>query len=474
MRLNRQIDTVNAHFRQLDSYYRGVQPLGFLPEHVRDEVGTRLRPLSVNFARLVVDAVEERLDVEGFRLSGDDRGSEDLWGLWQRNGMDEMSQLVHLEALVHGRAYVSIWPGPDGPVIAPESGRQVTVLVAPHNRERRAALKRWVDPDAKQASALLYLPDRIVRFESTATISIDTTLNESPLYLTSGPHTDPYWVDFTAIPSTQWAKVEEIPNPLGVVPVIPFENRSRLLSFGESELADVINLVDAIGKLWTDAMVTSEYSAAPRRYVTGLPIQEDDDGNVIPPFDSRAGRLWQAEGEEARFGQFAEADLTTYSQVIEQLVSQLGAISGLPPHYLNLGAEPASADAIRSSEASLVAKVRRKHRQFGGAWERVMRLAVASRDGYLPPRYDALETMWRDPETRTVAQQTDAALKRRDMGFPLDVLAEDLGYSPQQVERILRGQAREASRSLASVTGPLPDTPAESFREIDRDEEGAR
>jgi hypothetical protein len=55
------------------------------------------------------------------------------------------------------------------------------------------------------------------------------------------------------------------------------------------------------------------------------------------------------------------------------LAAQIAAIAGLPPHYVGLmsQANPASADAIRSAEASLVKRALRKQRVFGGSWERV-------------------------------------------------------------------------------------------------------
>jgi hypothetical protein len=100
------------------------------------------------------------------------------------------------------------------------------------------------------------------------------------------------------------------------------------------------------------------------------------------------------------------------------------------------GSEVASADAIRSSEATLVPKARRRQRAFGGAWEDVMRLAVLVRDGVQRPGMESLEVIWRDPETRTVAQAADAAVKKLAVGVSREQILEDLGYSPVQIERM--------------------------------------
>ena len=65
-----------------------------------------------------------------------------------------------------------------------------------------------------------------------------------------------------------------------------------------------------------------------------------------------------------------------------------------------------------------------------------MRLAVLVRDGVQRPGMESLETIWRDPETRTVAQAADAAVKKLAVGVSREQVLEDLGYSPVQIERM--------------------------------------
>ncbi len=146
------------------------------------------------------------------------------------------------------------------------------------------------------------------------------------------------------------------------------------------------------------------------------------------------------------------ADLSGFTNALATLTQTLGALSGLPPHYLGLhGDQPASADAIRSAEASLVAKVRRKQRVLSGGWETVMRLAVAIRDGRYDPALNRLETVWSDPETRSVAQGADAALKLVQGGLlTADVALEHyVGMTPGQIENNRNLRRRAASDSAA-------------------------
>jgi hypothetical protein len=467
-RLSRHIDYTAAWTRKLDSYLHGRQPLAMLPESVLADCGDRLPQIRINFARMVVDSLEERLDVAGFKAP-DDAVSDTTQEIWQRNNLDEFSQMAHYEALAHGRSFIMVWADATGyPRITVESARQTTVWHMPGSTHRIAALKRWVTPDGR-ALANLFLPDRILKFQSPSRITVDPYLTEAQLFMTYSGY-DPYaWWDFSQIPATGWElRADPIPNPFGVVPVIPLTNRPRILNWGESELIDVLPIVDAINKLATDMMISSEYFATPRRWVTGIEIQTDEAGAPVDPFSKTRGRNWLAEDEATKFGEFSTAELTNFTNAITALTQQLGAIAGLPPHYLGISREPASADAIRSSEAPLTNKARRRMRAFGGSWETAMRLAMAILDGYVRPGLESMECVWADPESRTIAQQADAATKLSQIGVPMEQLAEDLGYSPQEITKM----AGVVAAPTNGAGAPLPDS-VETQREIRRDENAA-
>ena len=71
----------------------------------------------------MVDSIEERLNVEGFRLGGSLTADADAWSIWQDNCLDAESQLAHSEALVLGRSYLMVWGDDDGDTRASRSSR---------------------------------------------------------------------------------------------------------------------------------------------------------------------------------------------------------------------------------------------------------------------------------------------------------------------------------------------------------------
>ncbi len=417
--LNDKLDTAAPELVRLDRYWSGTQPAAFLAPQAREALGDRLGRLTVNFPKLAVTSLAERLQVAGFRTA---HGRDDeLWTAWQKNRLDDLAAQAHTDALVYGRSFALVWAGPRGPQVTIESPRQVAVAHDPATRQVTAALKRWVQDGRGQA--MLYGPNEIVRYRSDAMVA-----------------------DPAAMPPTGWTQVDVIDNPLGVVPMVPIVNQGRLLDVdGVSEMEDILDLTDALAKLMADAMVTSEFFARPRRWVTGLEVVEDEDGQPVNPFSDELGRLWQSEDPGTKFGQFDAARLDGYSDLTAVVTQQIGALTGLPPHYLGLhGDQPPSADGIRSAESSLVSRCYQLQRTFGQAWEQVARLMLAVRDGADTADLD-VEVVWASPETRTPAQQADAAAKLVSMGVPLTVALETvMGFTPSEIERVRSARRGDA------------------------------
>lgn len=415
--------------RLMDSYYEGTQPLSYLAPEIQAELSDRMRQLVINWPQLVVDALDERLDVEGFRYADSETTAADLWDVWQASDMDEGSQQAHVDALALKRSYAIVGSNEDDdatPIVTAESALEVFAERDPRTRQVMAAIKRWDEPaptgSAPLKSAQLYLPDKRITFEQQ---------------------------------KGQWVEVDRDTHNLGEVLVVPLANRPRLRHLdGTSELRSVIPLSDAACKIASDMMVSAEYHAMPRRWATGMSRDDfaDENGQPLSAMSSLAGRMWANESNEVKFGQFPEAQLSNFHETINVLARLVAALTGLPPAFLGLATDqPPSADAIRASEARLVKRAERRQRAFGEAWERVMRLVLLVRDGKLDPRTRKLETVWRDPATPTYAQKADAVVKLHSSGIlPTEQAWEDLGYSAVQRAR-MRGMQDDALTRMTAM-----------------------
>ncbi|MGW4802994.1 phage portal protein [Kitasatospora sp. NPDC004272] len=428
----------------LNAYYEGTQPLSYLAPELLVELSARMRQVVINWPQLVVDSLEERLDVEGFRYAKAEETADDIWGIWQANDLDENSQQAHVDSIGLGRSYTITGPNPDDadmPFITVESPLDVYTAADPRTRGVLAGIKRWEEPGfaGEQASkhANLYLLDKRITYE-----------------LLKG----------------KWVEKDRWEHDLGDALVQVLANRPRIkCPLGTSEMSAVLPLSDAANKQASDMMVAAEFHAMPRRWATGL-AREDfagSDGQPLGAFSALAGRLWVSEGTDVKYGQFPEAALTNFHDSIRLLAQLVASLSGLPPAYLGLTTDnPPSADGIRSAETRLVKRAERRQRGLGGPWERTMRSALRVRGGEVSPGARRLETVWRDPATPTYAQKADAVVKLHSAGLlPTEQAWEDLGYSAEQRARMRSMQQDALDRAMggdfAATYGPkpLPDGP---------------
>lgn len=425
--LLQKLDEPIARFSRLDQYYAGEQALAFLAPDSQKALGDRLSRMSVNIPKLAVTALAERLRVIGFARDG--KPDLNIWQDWISNDMDQLAIVAHREALTLGASYVIVWADRFGePSVTVESAKQVAVVRDPGTRRIVAAVKRW--ETAKTTEAVLYEADKITKFRANQT---------------------------GAASFGQFETVETLENPLGMVPVVALRNSDRLLDDGVSEMTDIIPLVDALNKLLADMMVSSEYFARPRRWATGLELDEDDDGNPVNPIPE-GHRTMISESPDTKFGQLPAADLSSYEASVRVLVGQIMAVSGLPAHYLGtLTDAPTSADSMRAAEASLAARAAARQSQFGRAWEDVARLMVAVRNGADPYRVD-VRVDWADTTTRSVAQEADAAVKLYSAGLlPVSTTLARLGYTEDEIAAIRKARRAESLDNVgADLAGLLP------------------
>ncbi|MCG7426031.1 phage portal protein [Helcobacillus sp. ACRRO] len=418
------LDAKQHVYDQIDRYYNGTPPLSFLAPEAREALAGRFGVLGSNLCRLAVTAISERLRVTGFRVDG--AHSDQLWGAWVRNDLDQLAGVAHREALALGQSFAIVWADTAGKAtVSIEDARHVAVVRDPATRHVTAAVKRWTTDTTTEA--VVYGRDRITRYTANTTSAV-----------------------------TGFTVTSTVPNPTGWVPVVELRNTDRLTTPATSELRDLMPLQDALNKLLADLMVGSEYFARPRRWVTGVELEEDEDGIVHNPFPE-GHRMMVAEEEGARFGQLPASDLGSYESAITAIVQQMQAISGLPDHMVGITSnQPPSADSLRASEASLTARAEQKQAAFGRAWETVARLILAVENGTAPEDYTVRIT-WSDPATRSVAQEADATVKLVQAGIlPASWALRRLGYTTDEIDEIQAARRTEhVDQAAAGLAGKL-------------------
>ena len=413
---------------KLNDYYEGMHRLEQLGLAIPEEL--KRFTVTLNWPRTVVDSVEQRLDIQGFRMNG--AANDYLWDVWQYNNMDERQSFAHVDALSLARSYVCVGTNDQDreyPLVTVESPMQMVAVRDPRNHRVTAALRLYSsDPDLPEDDrATLYLPNQTRWLVSE---------------------------------NGQW-KDEFAPDVhnLGVVPVVALVNRLRStrrrgsILEGVSEMADVIPVADSASRAVTNTQLLQETLVAPARGVLGATMGDfvGNDGKPLDTWQAYFGALWAVGNPSAKTFEFSAADMSNIDTIINMYARQASGLTGLPVEYFGLNTQnPPSADGQRAGETRLIKRAERKQTGFGHSWESVQRLVLRFKTGEWDPDATRMETIWRDAGTPTIAQVTDAIVKRYQTGLiDWETAQERLGESPEAIKQMKDRRAADQAAALS-------------------------
>jgi hypothetical protein len=448
-----------ARLDVLHEYYAGRSALPHVPRQASEELRRLVDLARTAWGALVVDAVAERLVVEGVNCTAGSQASAAAWALWQGSALDARQNAVHVDALVSGASYVLVWPAAAG-------GASVRGLDSRDTIGVRAGSGPWALAEAVHTWTaggveLLawYGPDEARTWARPAPRS-----HRAPALRVVRWWRDP--VDSIDLaPSGAWVPVEAAAHTLGGCPVVRIANLPDLRGDGVSDLQAHLPAIDRITETVLGRLTAGKFGAYRQRWATGIRLPDTldpdtgepvlgPDGLPVPgpaPFRYGADLLWTAEDPAAEFGDFAATDLRPIVEAVEQDIKHLASVTRTPAHYLLGGsANPPSAEALLAAESGLAAKVRRRQLDLGEAWEQVVRLAARAADVPQVADDDQLEVVWRNTEVRSPGAVADAMLKLRQAGLPLAALLETFGWSPQAIDRVLALAAAEQAQAAAA------------------------
>lgn len=411
-------------------YYRGLQNIGNLGISVPPDVQPFAFPL--NWCRTYVDVLEERMDVRLILRQGTGVEDEELRHDWEANDLDTEAQLAHKDLLIYGRAFVSVAADPAGgrPRIRVESPRDMAAEVDNLTRAMVGALRLYRDETGRAEHMTLYLPD--------STVLIDRNAGK-------------------------WEAVTRIKHDLGRVPVVMMLNRRQTGRWtGESQMSDLLPLVDMGGRVMLQLQLAMETIATPQKIASGLKREDFVDQNGKPIKDiweTYLGAVWALSDPNAKVTQLPAASLSNFHDTIRMLSEQASTVTGLPVRMMGQSsANPPAEGAIRADESRLTRQVERINTVAGAGW--AWALGIAERIRTRAWDADGLIRLeWHNPGTPTVAQRADY-IQKLTGGMP--VLSQrggmnEIGWSQPRIDQEMAWMAGEAD----DLAGRDPD-PVES------------
>lgn len=437
--LEADLEPEKGRLGKVRRYLNGDHDLPYMPKGAKNEYKHLAKRAITNWTPLVPDTYSKGLFVDGFRPAKASTNSAP-WDYWQANGMDARQAVVHRGALEYGTSYALVLPGT-------LQSKRVPVM-RPLSPLRSGAW--YSDEDAE-------FPEVGLRRKGTTadgTRLIELYDNKS-VYTFAKPKDAENWLP---------GGVED--HGLGVTPFVRF--RDRLDGEAVGVVRPLINLNDRVNEVVFATLVALQYASFRQRWATGLAVPEDDEGNPVEPFQAAVDRLWIADSEGAKFGDFAQTEVQGHLSIYDSTVRTLAAVAQISPNILTGDLVNLSAEALAQMESQTQGKISEYETLFGESWESAFRLAALAAGDTAAAQDTSSQVRWRDTEARSLAQTVDALGKMAQMlQVPVEALWEkipgttdtDVDYwrSLRESDNVLGALVGDFNRQTAAATQETPD-----------------
>lgn len=430
-------------------YLAGGHDHPYAPRGARVEYRQIAQKSITNWLPVVSDTFTKALWVVGYRGSSGVENSAP-WDYWQANGLDARQSIVHRGALEYGVSYVLVLPGVPAPLIRPLDARRTIALYEDDDSEYPVfgLIRRGKSRDGSILYDLL---------DNTTVYHLSDTGRNGVLAQTAAPED----------------------HGMGVVPMVRF--RERLDGEATGIIAPLIGVQDRINETVFSLHIALQYASFRQRWATGLAIPVDEDeflpdgtanpsfGTPVEPFEAAVDRLWTSENESAKFGDFAQTEVSGHLNAYDSTVRTLVALAQLPPTVMPNQLVNLSAEALSALESATQRKLGEYEMLFGEAWETTLRLAAVAAGDRSSAADTASQVRWSDTEARSLSATVDAlgklvqmlkvppqALWERVPGVTqADVEAWRTAYTaPDGLDQLIEALGRQ-------TTGPAPVLPGQ-------------
>lgn len=427
------------HHTEYWKYYDGEAPVPFASDRMRELFQKINIYVAENWSAVVIDAVSDRISLQGFTIADNKAAEEQLNTLVSEIELLLEADDAHRAALVTGEAYIIAWKDdevdPDDRDSSPSGiqcyfndGRLCHIFTDPENPQRKVSAAKWWDDAEDRRRLTLYYPDRL------------------EYYVSSGKAEN-----LTDASGFKQADPPEAENPFGRVPVFALQPERRRV---KSDLKNVVPLHDAVNMLLIDLMVTAETSALPQKYaITGA---------EIPPGLLKSGPdiVWEfpasdGMGQPTQVGQFQPTDLNNFLQAMDNLVNAISSITRTPKHYFVKGAGDPSGEALIAMESPNVKKAQDRIDRFTPVWRKIGAFLCE----LLGQEIEAVNITprWADPKTVQPRTEAEVVQIGTGSGIPLKTALRRSGWTQGELDEMEADKKQEDKAKADTLAKALVD-----------------
>lgn len=450
--LTKRLDDRRPRVEYLRSYVNGDAPLPEMARNVKASWERFQRKARTNFGELIVEALAERLIVNGVTVGNSQTDDERARGIWVRNRMDIAMGDAIRDMLTLSIGYMVVGRGMDGEAVItaerPEFMYASTDPLRPWSA--RAAIKVWRDIDASMDYAYVWADGQRVLYERSMYLTEEQARVQK---LRTGSQGG-------------WELVDGFEESYdGDPPVVVFENHENTGEFEtHTDLIDRINL----GLL--QRLVTVAMQAFRQRAIRGGLPKTDEDGQPIDytaTFAPAPGALWDLpEGLDIWESQDSSSGIQAMLVAVKDDIRDLAAVTRTPTAVLMPDAANQAAEGAAFAREGLVFKAYDRIARIRPSINDLMKRALQIEN----PDFDEMvDTLWAPPEHVSMAEKYSAAVQAKAadvpwrtrmlniLGFPADKI-DQMEIERADEQLTLQALLAESTPRPTEVAGVRPDT----------------
>lgn len=421
-------DTIKAKkplYDELYRYYTGFHPLRYSTQKLKDVFEAFNVYFSENWIGVIVDAVIDRLILKGFDVSNNTEAKTKLDDMWRNHNIMLIAEDVHEAVTITNEGFVIAMKTEEEDTTEqleiffndPRMCHMFYDANSPNKKE--FAAKLWQDNEGFIRLTLYYI-DRFEHYKSQRAMKPGQSVSTYKLLLP-----DP------ELPTED--------NPFEVIPVFHWvtSRTTRKRDIGPSETS----MQDAINKLFSDMMVSSEFNSFVQRII----ISKADPGNMP---NTPGANWWIPAGSEGDQGtsvtELGGRVLDGFLNAIDKLATSLAIISRTPKHYFfSQGGDP-SGEALIAMESPLTKKVKKRQNRYSVEWQALAQFLLELDDisierNQIVPTWEPAETV--QPMTSATITKTQV-----DSGVPLKTSLRWQGKTENDIKQLEEDQKEEQKK----------------------------
>jgi len=430
--------------------------------------------LRLNICRIILSAVVDRLIVAGFdtdeapqeRPAIDENGQATTklikpvaawaWNIWQRNRMDAKQRRVHEAALRDSESFV----------IVDYDNSSKRPRFTPHLRfvdvsgttgadvgEGCRAFYRNDDTDqdllfvTKRWTEVLHTAEGTRRERQRLTVYLPGEIRKYAGFPGAWKPTQDADNEPWPIP---W--LDKAGQPLGI-PVAHFVSSAGM------EAREAWPIQNAINKAFVDLMEESDKSAFRIMLAFGWkPV--DSAGN---PLEITAGKWMGSEKVGATAQAIPGGDLSQFLNLIDSLIYKAAIVTDTPLSRFITTRQVQAEGSQKEGNAPLLTKARNRQSELANGWTHAMYMAMRLENTYGKGVLDEqafITTQFEPLEARDETAELDRAEQRKRLGMPIQIIARELGMTPEDAALWVAEAEQRAEQAVAQFAGGQDDAQA--------------